>query len=73
MAAKILAEEGMSAALESKLIISVLAGITTEQLSQWVPPSTRIARAMPNTPCKVCSRLKSLDKQADMYDRFKRG
>jgi hypothetical protein len=49
----ILTEEGMREALEGKLLISILAGTTISQLKSWVPPSTRVVRAMPNTPCKV--------------------
>lgn len=49
----ILAAPLMSAALEGKLLISILAGVTIEQLRSWVPASTRVVRAMPNTPCKV--------------------
>ena len=49
----ILVEAGMKEALEGKLVISILAGITMRQLTGWVAPTTRIVRAMPNTPCKV--------------------
>lgn len=53
MAKSILTEDGMSEALEHKLLISILAGTTIGQLVSWVPASTRVVRAMPNTPCKV--------------------
>lgn len=43
----------MAEALEHKLLISILAGTTISQLVSWVPQSTRVVRAMPNTPCKV--------------------
>lgn len=43
----------MFEALEGKLLISILAGVTIRQLAGWVPSSTRVVRAMPNTPCKV--------------------
>ncbi len=49
----ILSEQGMTEALEGKLLISILAGVTIRQLIGWVSPSTRVVRAMPNTPCKV--------------------
>lgn len=49
----ILAEEGMSEALEGKLLISICAGVTMSQLKSWVPSSTIVVRAMPNTPSKV--------------------
>ncbi|KAF7983122.1 hypothetical protein HWV62_24081 [Athelia sp. TMB] len=53
MAAKLLTEAGMEAALDNKLVISVLAGVTIAQMRQWVPTTTRLVRAMPNTPCKI--------------------
>jgi pyrroline-5-carboxylate reductase len=49
----ILNEEGMKDALDKKLVISILAGVTITQMKDWVTPETRLVRAMPNTPCKV--------------------
>ncbi|KAG8786812.1 delta 1-pyrroline-5-carboxylate reductase [Serendipita sp. 397] len=49
----ILNEEGMKEALENKLVISILAGVTISQMEGWVAPNTRLVRAMPNTPCKI--------------------
>lgn len=49
----ILSETGMKEALEGKLLISILAGVTIAQLEAMVLPSTKVVRAMPNTPCKV--------------------
>lgn len=49
----ILGEPGMKEALDGKLLISILAGVTMRQLSGWVLPSTKVIRAMPNTPCKI--------------------
>lgn len=43
----------MIEALEGKLLISIQAGVTIRQLTEWVSPSTRVVRAMPNTPCRV--------------------
>lgn len=43
----------MREALEDKLLISILAGVTISQLTGWVSSTTRVVRAMPNTPCKV--------------------
>lgn len=43
----------MKEALEGKLLISILAGVTISQMTAWVLPSTKVIRAMPNTPCKV--------------------
>lgn len=50
----ILSQPGINEALEGKLLISILAGVTISQLTSWVRPTTRVVRAMPNTPCKVC-------------------
>lgn len=49
----ILTEPGMPEALEGKLLISILAGVTIVQLQSFIKPETRVVRAMPNTPCKV--------------------
>jgi len=53
LAHSILGEPGMKDALEGKLLISILAGVTMSQLKTWVLPSTKVIRAMPNTPCKI--------------------
>ncbi|KAI0331129.1 pyrroline-5-carboxylate reductase [Cubamyces sp. BRFM 1775] len=53
LASTILSEPGMREALEGKLLISILAGVTISQLEAMVGPSTRVVRAMPNTPCKI--------------------
>lgn len=47
----------MKEALDKKLLISILAGVTIAQMRDWVTPPTRVVRAMPNTPCKVCHLL----------------
>jgi pyrroline-5-carboxylate reductase len=57
MAHSILNEQGLKEALDGKLLISILAGVTISQMTEWVLPSTRVIRAMPNTPCKACSRI----------------
>ncbi|KAI6028615.1 putative delta 1-pyrroline-5-carboxylate reductase [Pisolithus orientalis] len=38
-----------------KLLISILAGVTIAQLRDLVPLTTKVVRAMPNTPCRVGS------------------
>jgi len=53
LAHTILNEPGMKEALAGKLLISILAGVTISQITAWVPPSTRVIRAMPNTPCRI--------------------
>ncbi|KAH7889457.1 putative delta 1-pyrroline-5-carboxylate reductase [Phlebopus sp. FC_14] len=49
----ILGQNGMREALDRKLLISILAGVTIAQLTAWVLPTTKIVRAMPNTPCRI--------------------
>jgi pyrroline-5-carboxylate reductase len=44
IAKTILAEEGMSAAVEGKMVVSICAGVTISQLKGWVPCPTRRAR-----------------------------
>jgi len=53
LASGILAEEGVKEAMDGKLLISILAGVTSAQLEAMVLPTTRVVRAMPNTPCKI--------------------
>ncbi|KAA1099938.1 delta 1-pyrroline-5-carboxylate reductase [Puccinia graminis f. sp. tritici] len=53
MAKDVLGAPGMQEALSNKLLISILAGTTTSQLRSFVPSSTRVVRAMPNTPCQI--------------------
>ncbi|KAI5124577.1 hypothetical protein M0805_003096 [Coniferiporia weirii] len=53
MAHSILSQPGINDALQGKLLISILAGVRISQLTDWVQPSTRVVRAMPNTPCKI--------------------
>ncbi|KAF8212372.1 pyrroline-5-carboxylate reductase [Mycena galopus ATCC 62051] len=53
LAHTILSEPGLKDALGGKLLISILAGVTMAQMSAWVLPSTKVIRAMPNTPCKI--------------------
>jgi pyrroline-5-carboxylate reductase len=43
----------MAQAIQGKLVISVLAGVRLQQLSDWLPSGTPIIRAMPNTPCQI--------------------
>ncbi|KAH9951222.1 pyrroline-5-carboxylate reductase [Amylocystis lapponica] len=53
LAHTIINEPGMKEALAGKILISILAGVTISQITAWVPPSTRVIRAMPNTPCRI--------------------
>lgn len=52
VAKQVLTRPGVSEALSGKLLISICAGVSTEQLSDWAPESA-IVRAMPNTPCLI--------------------
>ncbi|KAH9966593.1 pyrroline-5-carboxylate reductase [Russula dissimulans] len=49
----ILSEDGIKEALEGKLLISILTGVTIAQLSSWVHPNTTVIRAMPNVACRI--------------------
>ncbi len=49
----ILTAPGMREGLEGKLLVSILAGTTLEQLRGWTAPTTRVVRAMPNAPCRI--------------------
>lgn len=53
----IISAEGMKDALNEKLLISILAGVTISQMSAWVLPTTKVIRAMPNTPARVGSSI----------------
>ncbi|KAF9466365.1 pyrroline-5-carboxylate reductase [Collybia nuda] len=53
LAHTILGEPGIKEALAGKLLISILAGVTINQLCGWVGTSVKVIRAMPNTPCKI--------------------
>ncbi|WVN89554.1 pyrroline-5-carboxylate reductase [Cryptococcus depauperatus CBS 7841] len=65
----ILAEDGMDVALDGKLVISICAGVTIQQLKGWVPESTRVVRAMPNTPCKIREGMTVVTPVADALSR----
>jgi len=53
LAQSILTEPGLKEALDGKLLISILAGVTIAQLTALVTPTTKVIRAMPNTPCRI--------------------
>lgn len=50
---QVLADVKSNIAAVNPLIISVAAGITTEQMARWTDPSHAIVRAMPNTPALI--------------------
>ncbi|KAF8925361.1 pyrroline-5-carboxylate reductase [Dissophora ornata] len=53
VAKAVLSAPGIQEALTGKLLISICAGVTIDQLQSWTTPSTTVIRAMPNTPCKI--------------------
>ncbi|THH33853.1 hypothetical protein EUX98_g271 [Antrodiella citrinella] len=53
LARSILTEPGLREALDGKLLISILAGVTIAQLTALVTAPTKVIRAMPNTPCRI--------------------
>lgn len=53
VAKAVLSAAGIRDGLAGKLLVSICAGVTIEQLKSWTTPTTTIIRAMPNTPCKV--------------------
>ena len=57
----------MREALDGKLVISILAGLTIASLRAMVPESTRVVRAMPNTPCKVSLLVQISLSKSDLY------
>ncbi|MFT7091623.1 MAG: pyrroline-5-carboxylate reductase [Candidatus Azotimanducaceae bacterium] len=54
-----------------KLFISVAAGITCNNLSQWLGPNAAIIRCMPNTPALVGAGMTGLFATASVSDRQK--
>jgi pyrroline-5-carboxylate reductase len=67
----------MTEAIDGKLVISICAGVTLAQLRSWVPASTEVVRAMPNTPCKVSLYLPAQVKRSPLIaannDRYAKG
>ncbi|KAG9072265.1 delta 1-pyrroline-5-carboxylate reductase [Linnemannia hyalina] len=53
VAKAVLSAPGIQEALKDKLLVSICAGVTIEQLQAWTTPTTTVIRAMPNTPCKI--------------------
>lgn len=48
-----LSEEGMRDALKNKIVVSIVAGVTISKLQKYLDASTKVVRAMPNTPSKI--------------------
>ncbi|CAH7666770.1 pyrroline-5-carboxylate reductase dimerisation-domain-containing protein [Phakopsora pachyrhizi] len=53
LAKEILSERSIQDAISGKLVISILAGTTISMLKSFLPETTRVVRAMPNTPCQI--------------------
>jgi pyrroline-5-carboxylate reductase len=65
--AKVLEQAEVAAALEGKLVISIAAGITLEQLATWLPQS-KVVRAMPNTPALIAAGMTVLSRAPEVGD-----
>lgn len=48
-----LGESGMREALQNKIVVSIAAGVTISKLQNYLDASTKVVRAMPNTPCRI--------------------
>ncbi|KAF9184701.1 delta 1-pyrroline-5-carboxylate reductase [Haplosporangium sp. Z 11] len=73
VAKAVLAAPGIQEALTDKLLVSICAGVTIDQLQSWTTPTTTIIRAMPNTPCKIREGMTVLSCGSNtdaMYMRF---
>ncbi|EEB05125.2 delta-1-pyrroline-5-carboxylate reductase [Schizosaccharomyces japonicus yFS275] len=53
VASEVLGVAGMREALKGKLVLSILAGKTIDQLQSMVDESTRVVRIMPNTASRI--------------------
>lgn len=53
MLLEILRDSEVQAVLKDQLLVSICAGVRIEQIRGIVPASTKVLRAMPNTPSKV--------------------
>ncbi|ORX77865.1 pyrroline-5-carboxylate reductase [Basidiobolus meristosporus CBS 931.73] len=53
LAKVVLEDPELNRHLSGKVLISICAGVTLAQLQDWVPETTVVIRAMPNTPCKI--------------------
>lgn len=65
--ASLLDQDDMRAALAGKLLISVAAGITLDQIRGWVP-GCGVIRAMPNTPCLIGEGMTVLARAPEVTD-----
>ncbi len=63
----VLTAPGMAEALAGKLVISICAGITLEQLAEWMP-GAKLVRAMPNTPALIREGMTVLSPAADVTE-----
>jgi pyrroline-5-carboxylate reductase len=51
---------GLAPAINGQLVISIAAGIRSEDLARWLGPQARVVRAMPNTPALVAAGITGL-------------
>ncbi|GAA6004307.1 pyrroline-5-carboxylate reductase [Rhodotorula paludigena] len=74
LASHVLQADGMAAALEGKLVVSILAGTTIAQMRAWVPNSCTVVRVMTNTPARIREGMvviSSLDEQAPQTPSYR--
>ncbi|KAF9583457.1 delta 1-pyrroline-5-carboxylate reductase [Lunasporangiospora selenospora] len=69
VAKAVLSSPGIQEALRGKLLISICAGVTIDQLQTWTTPTTTIIRAMPNTPCKIREGMTIISSSPSADDR----
>jgi pyrroline-5-carboxylate reductase len=62
--------EGLAPAVtKDQVVISVMAGITTETIHNWLGKKNSVIRAMPNTPAQVKAGATPLAKSAGATDK----
>ena len=64
LAASILSTTNMRAALDGKLLVSICAGVTLDQLEALVPESCRVVRVMPNTAARIRKSMTAISASA---------
>ena len=57
--------------LDGKAVVSIMAGLTTETLRNWIQGDFRLLRLMPNTPALVNAGAFALDSETDLTEEEK--
>lgn len=63
--------EELGDSLNGKALVSIMAGVTTTTLREWVQGDLRLLRLMPNTPALVGEGAFALDSDTDLTDEEK--